>query len=148
MVQSTETNLREKLMKRTILILITALALNGCAIVDIYRQAKWDNNEYSLVNEVQTSAALGIDMCAYPKDVVYYVDHIYAKSLEFRNYTAEIDRNVEANKMGENLLAITKGLKDRYHSGDEPSQKYCELKMTTIQTSSSTIKRVLGAKPR
>lgn len=148
MVQSTETNLREKLMKRLILITIAALTLNGCAIIDIYKQAKWDNNEYMLVNDVQTSAALGIEMCAYPKDVVYYVDHIYAKSLEFRNYTAEIDRNVEANKMGENLLAITKGLKERYHSGDEPSQKYCELKMTTIQTSSSTIKRALGAKPR
>ncbi len=135
-------------MKKAILIAVTALALNGCAIIDIYKQAKWDNNEYALVNEVQTSAALGIDMCAYPKDVVYYVDHIYAKSLEFRNYTVEIDRNLEANKMAENLLGITKGLKERYHSGDEPSQKYCELKMTTIQTSSSTIKRALGAKPR
>lgn len=135
-------------MKRLILITITALTLNGCAIIDIYKQAKWDNNEYALVNEVQTTAALGIDMCAYPKDVVYYVDHTYAKSLEFRNYTVEIDRNLEATKMADNLLAITKGLKERYHSGDEPSQKYCELKFTTIQTSSSTIKRALGAKPR
>jgi predicted transcriptional regulator with HTH domain len=135
-------------MKKLIVIAITALALNGCAIIDIYRQAKWDNNEYALVNEVQTTAALGIDMCAHPKDVVYYVDHIYSKSLEFRNYTAEIDRNLEANKMAENLLGITKGLKERYHSGDDVSQKYCELKMTTIQTSSSTIKRALGAKPR
>ena len=135
-------------MKRLILITIAALALNGCAIIDIYKQAKWDNNEYALVNEVQTAAALGIDMCAYPKDVVLYVDHAYAKSLEFRNYTVEIDRNLEATKMADNLLSITKGLKDRYHSGDEPSQKYCELKMTTIQTSSSTIKRALGAKPR
>lgn len=135
-------------MKKLIVVAITALALNGCAIIDIYRQAKWDNNEYALVNEVQTTAALGIDMCAHPKDVVYYVDHIYSKSLEFRNYTAEIDRNLEANKMAENLLGITKSLKERYHSGDDVSQKYCELKMTTIQTSSSTIKRALGAKPR
>lgn len=135
-------------MKRLILIAITAMALNGCAIIDIYKQAKWDNNEYMLINDVQTTAALGVDVCAYPKDVVYYVDHIYTKSLEFRNYTAEIDRNLEATKMADSLLNITKGLKDRYHSGDEPSQKYCELKMTTIQTSSVTIKRVLGAKPR
>jgi hypothetical protein len=135
-------------MKKLIVVTITALVLNGCAIIDIYRQAKWDNNEYALVNEVQTTAALGIDMCAYPKDVVYYVDHIYSKSLEFRNYTVEIDRNLEANKMADNLLGITKSLKERYHSGDEVSQKYCELKMTTIQTSSSTIKRALGAKPR
>jgi PBP1b-binding outer membrane lipoprotein LpoB len=135
-------------MKKFILIAVAAVALNGCAIVDIYRQAKWDNNEYSLVNDIQTSAALAVDSCATPKDVTPYVDHIYAKSLEFKNYTVEIDRNVETNKMAESLLAITKGLKDRYHSGDEPTQKYCELKMITIQTSSSTIKRALGAKPR
>lgn len=147
-VQSTETNLREQLMKKFILIAVAAVALNGCAIIDIYKQAKWDNNEYALVNDIQTSAALAVDSCATPKDVTPYVDHIYAKSLEFKNYTVEIDRNVETNKMAESLLAITKGLKDRYHSGDEPTQKYCELKMTTIQTSSSTIKRALGAKPR
>ena len=91
-------------MKRLILITITAMALNGCAIIDIYKQAKWDNNEYALVNEVQTSAALGIDMCAYPKDVVYYVDHIYTKSVEFKNYTNDIQRNEEANKMTANCL--------------------------------------------
>jgi len=134
-------------MKRLIIIPLIFL-LSSCAIIDIYKQAKWDNNEYALVNEVQTTAALGIDMCGYPKDVVYYVDHTYVKSLEFRNYTVEIDRNLEANKMAENLLAITKSLKERYHSGDDVSQKYCELKFTTIQTSSSTIKRALGAKPR
>lgn len=147
-VQSTETNLREQLMKKLILIAVATLVLNGCAIIDIYKQARWDNNEYALVNDIQTAAALGIDSCATPKDVTPYVDHIYAKSLEFKNYTTEIDRNLETNKMADSLLAITKGLKERYHSGDEPSQKYCELKMTTIQTSSSTIKRALGAKPR
>ena len=148
MVQSAETNLREKLMKRLILIVVTALALNGCAIIDIYRQAKWDNNEYHLANEIQTAATLGIDFCGNPKDVVYYVDHIYAKSVEFRNYTVDIERNKEATVMADNLVSITKSLKERYHSGDEPSQKYCELKMTTVQTSTGTIKRVLGAKPR
>lgn len=133
-------------MKR--LILITALLLNGCAVIDYYRMAKWDNNEYGLVNEVQTAAALGYDMCAYPKDVVYYVDHVYAKTVEFKNYSTDIERNQETIVMADNLLAITKGLKDRYHSGDDVSQKYCELKMTTVQTTTGTIKRALGAKPR
>ena len=135
-------------MKRLILITIAALALNGCAIVDIYRQAKWDNNEYQLANEIQTAATLGFDFCASPKDAVYYVDHIYNKSVEFKNYTTDIERNKEATVMADNLLAITKGLKERYHSGEDVSQKYCELKMTTVQTSTGTIKRVLGAKPR
>ena len=133
-------------MKR--LILITVLLLNGCAIVDIYRQAKWDNNEYQIANEIQTAATLGYDLCASQKDVVVYVDQIYTKSIEFKNYTSDIERNKETTVMAENLLAITKSLKERYHSGDDVSQKYCELKMTTVQTSTGTIKRVLGAKPR
>ena len=133
-------------MKR--LILITALLLNGCAVVDYYRQAKWDNNEYQIANELQTAATLGYDFCSSPKDVVYYVDHIYTKSVEFKNYATDIERNEETVAMADNLLSITKGLKERYHSGDDVSQKYCELKMTTVQTSTGTIKRVLGAKPR
>jgi hypothetical protein len=50
--------------------------------------------------------------------------------------------------MSEELLAITKGLKERYYSGDEVSQKYCELKFNTIDTSTTTIQKSLGAKPR
>ena len=133
-------------MKR--LILITVFLLNGCAVVDYYRMAKWDNNEYQLANEVQTAATLGYDFCPSQKDVVYYVDHIYTKSVEFKNYANDIERNEETVKMADNLMAITKGLKERYHSGDDVSQKYCELKMTSVQTSTGTIKKSLGAKPR
>ena len=43
---------------------------------------------------------------------------------------------------------ITKGLKDRYDSGDEVSKKYCELKFNNIENSSGTMKTVIGAKPR
>ena len=130
------------------LIVVLALLLNGCAVVDYYRMAKWDNNEYQLANDVQTAATLGYDFCSDKKDVVYYVDYIYNKSVEFKNYTVDIQRNEETDKMATELLAITKGLKERYHSGDEVSQKYCELKMTSIQTSTGTIKRTLGDKPR
>lgn len=133
-------------MKKLALLSLVVL-LNGCAIVDIYRQAKWDNNEYALANEIQTQAVLGADKCG-TKEVLPYVDTIYVKSVEFKNYTSDIQRNAETQKMSEELLAITKGLKERYYSGDEVSQKYCELKFTTIQTSTGTIKQALGAKPR
>lgn len=133
-------------MKSLVTILL-ALSLSSCAVVDIYRQARWDNNEYALVNEIQTQASLGADKCG-TKDVVPYVDRIYVKSVEFKNYSADIERNKDTQKMSEELLAITKGLKERYYSGDEVSQKYCELKFTAIETSTGTIKRALGAKPR
>lgn len=129
-------------------LLSLVLALNGCAVVDIYRQARWDNNEYALVNDIQTEAELGIDSCADPKAVAPYVDKIYHTSITLKNYTKDVERNQESTKMSGELLAIIKGLKERYSSGDEVSQKYCELKFTTIQTSTTTIKKSLGAKPR
>jgi len=132
---------------KKLLVISLAFLLSSCAIVDIYRQAKWDNNEYALVNDIQTTATLGADKCG-TNAVVPYVNKIYEKSVEFKNYSADVDRNKETQKMSEELLAITKGLKERYNSGDEPSQKYCELKFTAIETSTGTIKRALGAKPR
>ena len=122
--------------------------LNGCAVVDIYRQARWDNNEYALVNDIQTEAELGIDSCADQKAVVPYVNKMYNTSVALKNYTKDVERNQESTKMSGELLAIIKGLKERYSSGDEVSQRYCELKFTTIQTSTTTIKKSLGAKPR
>lgn len=122
--------------------------LNGCAIVDIYKQARWDNNEYALVNDIQTEAELGIDSCADAKAVTPYVNKMYNTSVNLKNYTKDVDRNQESIKMSQELLTIIKGLKERYSSGDEVSQKYCELKFTTIQTSTTTIKKSLGAKPR
>jgi len=133
---------------RSLILALLMVALPGCAIVDIYRQARWDNNEYALVNNIQTEAELGIDSCADQKAVVPYVDKMYYTSITLKNYTKDVDRNAESIKMSQELLAIIKGLKERYSSGDEVSQRYCELKFTTIQTSSSTIKRALGAKPR
>ncbi len=134
-------------MKR-IAILSLVILLNGCAVVDIYRQARWDNNEYALVNDIQTTAELGIDSCVDQKAVVPYVDKMYSTSVTLKNYTKDVERNTESIKMSQELLAIIKGLKERYSSGDEVSQKYCELKFTTIQTSTTTIKKSLGAKPR
>ena len=134
-------------MKRLALLSLV-LVLNGCAIVDIYKQARWDNNEYALVNDIQTEAELGFDSCADQKAVVPYVNKMYNTSIALKNYTKDVDRNQESIKMSGELLAIIKGLKERYSSGDEVSQRYCELKFTTIQTSTTTIKKSLGAKPR
>jgi uncharacterized sodium:solute symporter family permease YidK len=134
-------------MKRLALLSLL-LVLNGCAIVDIYKQARWDNNEYALVNDIQTEAELGIDSCADQKAVVSYVNKMYNTSVTLKNYTKDVERNQESTKMSGELLAIIKGLKERYSSGEEVSQKYCELKFTTIQTSTTTIKKSLGAKPR
>lgn len=121
--------------------------LNGCALINAYRMAKFDNNEYALVNTIHTQAQLGVASCGTP-EVVGYVDSIYNKSVELKNYSARIPRNEETVKMSEELLAITKGLFDRYHSGDTVSTTYCNLKFNNVETASDTMQKVIGDKPR
>lgn len=134
-------------MKKLIVLAVLFL-LNGCAMVDYYRMAKWDNNEYMLVNEIHTDAQFAMDKCVSKQDVLPHVDYEYRKSIELANYSSGIARNEETIKMTSELLAIVKGLRERYYSGDEVSQKFCELKFTSIITNTGTIQKSLGAKPR
>jgi uncharacterized protein YceK len=137
-------------MKRLLLISLITL-LTGCAsinkLIDSYRMARFDNNEYSLVTQIHTLAQVGVTKCS-TADAPVYADTVYVKSLELRNYSASIPENKDTITMTIELLAITKGLKDRYASGDPVSQKYCELKFNNIENSSGTMKTVIGAKPR
>lgn len=137
-------------MKR-LLIVLALLSLTGCATVnklwESYNMAHFDNIEYSLVNQIHTQAQVGVTKCA-SKEVLSYVDGVYVKSVELRNYSASIPNNQPTITMTTELAAITKGLKDRYDSGEPVSQKYCELKFNNIENSSGTMKTVIGAKPR
>jgi hypothetical protein len=133
-------------MKRLALISLVLL-LNGCALINAYRMARFDNIEYALVNQIHTQAQLGVVSCG-TNDVYSQVDNIYFKTVELRNYSASIPRNEETVTMTNELVGITKGLKDRYASGDPVSQKYCELKFNNIENSSGTMKTIIGAKPR
>jgi hypothetical protein len=133
-------------MKR-IAIISLVLLLNGCALIDAYRMARFDNIEYALVNQIHTQSQLGVGACG--TELVYtQVDDLYFKSTELRNYSASIPRNEETVAMTNDLYVITKGLKDRYASGDEVSKKYCEIKFNNIETSTGIMKKVIGAKPR
>jgi hypothetical protein len=96
---------------------------------------------------VLVQAQVGVTKCG-TKEVLAYVDTVYVKSIELRNYSASIPENKATITMTTELAVITKGLKDRYDSGDEVSQKYCELKFNNIENSSGTMKTVIGAKPR
>ena len=133
-------------MKKLALVSLVLL-LNGCALIDAYRMARFDNNEYMIVNQIHTQAQLGATKCG-TKDVVPYVDDVYSKSVELKNYSSGIARNEEAVTMAENLLAVTKGLKDRYDSKEETSQKFCEMKFGMIENGTKLIQTTIGAKPR
>jgi hypothetical protein len=133
-------------MKKLFLIALISL-LPGCALYDAYVMARFDNNEYALINRIRTEAHLGAAKCGKP-EVVAVVDHLWATSVEFRNYTQSIPHNEEATKMGSELAEIVKGLSERYHGTEPVSMMYCTTKFSGIERNAVNIQNVIGKKPR
>jgi hypothetical protein len=133
-------------MKKLLLISLL-LMLSSCSIIDAYRMARFDNNEYMLINTVRTQANLGAAKCGTP-EVVQVVDNIWFKTVELRNYAESIPNNKETIKMSQELSEIVKGLSVRYHSEQEVSLNYCTIKFGNIEKNAVIIQNVVGAKPR
>jgi hypothetical protein len=132
---------------KKLLIILAVYSLSGCALLDAYFMAKFDNNEYMLINKIRTEANLGAAKCGKP-EVVSEVDSIWRTTVEFRNYTQSIPHNEEATKMGNELAEIVKGLSDRYHGTDPVSIMYCTTKFSSIERNAVNIQNVIGKKPR
>jgi hypothetical protein len=133
-------------MKKLILLAVISL-LQGCALYDAYFMARFDNNEYLLINKIRTEANLGAAKCGKP-EVVAEVDGIWRTAIEFKNYTQSIPHNEETTKMGSELAEIVKGLSDRYHGTEPVSMFYCTSKFSSIERNAVTIQNVIGKKPR
>jgi hypothetical protein len=138
---------------KKLLVVLAIISLQGCAAIQatsVYRSvmmAKFDNNEYSQINSIRTTANLGAAKCG-TTDVVPVVDSLYYKSVELKNYSASIPHNEETVKMTAELAEIIKGLNTRYHEKEPVSVSYCTLKFGTIEKNAVTIQNVIGSKPR
>lgn len=134
-------------MKKLLAVLAVVSSLSGCAIYDAYFMARFDNNEYGLINKIRTEANLGAAKCGKP-EVVGEVDKLYFTTVEFRNYGQSIPHNEEAINMGNELMAIVKEFRDRYHGTEPVSMFYCTTKFSTIERNAVNIQNVVGKKPR
>jgi hypothetical protein len=132
---------------KKLLVILAVWSLSGCALYDAYFMARFDNNEYALINRIRTEANLGAAKCGKP-EVIAEVDSIWRTAVEFRNYTQSIPHNEEATKMGSELAEIIKGLSDRYHGAEPVSMMYCTTKFSSIERNAVTIQNVIGKKPR
>ena len=132
---------------KKLLIILAVWGLSGCALIDAYMMARFDNNEYMLINRIRTQANLGAAKCGKP-EVAAEVDSIWRNTVELRNYTQSIPRNQEATKMSSELAEIVKGMSDRYKSAEPVSMMYCTTKFSSIERNAVTIQNVIGKKPR
>jgi hypothetical protein len=134
-------------MKR-ILIVLFAFSLSGCVLFDAYFMAKYDTNEYFIVNDIKTKAQVAEENCSNQLLVVTQVNELYIKALEFKNFTSHIPRNKDTDNMSTKLLTLTKDTRDYFNKAEKISPIFCKAKLQQIVKSADTIQHVLGSKPR
>jgi hypothetical protein len=133
-------------MKRLLLV-CAIFALSGCAVFDAYFMAKYDTNEYALINDIKTKAQVAEDNCSNNLLVTIQVNEIYIKSLEFKNFATHIPRNEDSIKLSDKLLILTKDSKEQFNKS-AVSTFYCKAKLEQIVKSADTIQQAIGRKPR
>ena len=134
-------------MKR-ILIVLFAFSLSGCVLFDAYFMAKYDTNEYFIVNDIKTKAQVAEENCGNHILVVTQVNELYIKALEFKNFTSHIPRNKDTDNMSTKLLTLTKDTRDYFNKAEKISPIFCKAKLQQVVKSADTIQHVLGSKPR
>ena len=134
-------------MKRLLLV-CAIFALSGCTVFDAYFMAKYDTNEYFIVNDIKTKAQVAEENCGNHILVVTQVNELYIKSLEFKNFTLHIPRNKDADNMSTKLLTLTKDTRDYFNKAEKISPIFCKAKLQQVVKSADTIQHVLGSKPR
>ncbi len=134
-------------MKKIAIILLT-FSLSGCALFDAYFMAKYDTNEYFIVNDIKTKAQVAEENCNNQLLVVTQVNELYIKALEFKNFTTHIPRNKDTDNLSTKLLTLTKDTRDYFNKAEKISPIFCKAKLQQVIKSADTIQHVLGSKPR
>jgi hypothetical protein len=133
-------------MKR-LLIALSIVALNGCALYDAYMMTGYDPNEYRIITEIRTDAYNAKQHCSN-KDMSEANAIIIAdKTQLFEFYEEQIPRNKNGINASKELNKIAQGLRVAYTKGSV-SPVFCKLKFESVEHSAQTIQHVVGKRPR
>ena len=124
-------------------VIVLAILLSGCSILNM---AKYNDTEHMLVNKIRTTAELAD--CENEYNMITTSYKLYEESVEFYNYNSVTPHNEETVNMSKSLLDISKGLKDRYQSGEKVNAEYCKIKLKTIHDSAKAIQYSIVRKPK
>ena len=134
-------------MKR-LAVLLSVLALNGCAVYDAFMMTGFDNNEYLLITQIRVDSSTYKTQCDNPILAPQNALAISSKTHLFEAYSEKIPRNTDGLAAAKKLNNIAQGLSLAYGSNPQPSVMYCKLKYTSIENSAAIIQHVVGARPR
>ena len=134
-------------MKR-LLIVLSVVALNGCALYDAYMMTGYDSGEYRIITEIRTDAGIYKDQCDAVEASRMNATALSHKTMLFQNYESQIPRNANGINASRELNKIAQGLKEGYKNPSLVSPTFCRLKFTSIENSAETIQHVVGRRPR
>ena len=129
-------------------LLALLLFLPGCAMIDAYFMAKFDPNEYLLVDEIRSVAETSPRYCEDRQTMEKVVSHLFLSATKLKNYSSNIPDNEKTVVMTDELYEEVYKLDKRYEAPDKISKSYCKMKLSIIEKSSETIQQVMGSKPR
>jgi len=132
---------------KTITVIFAAVLLNGCALWDAYFMAPYDANEYMLITEIRTNAAIYREQCANPVLAPVNAQAMANRTLLYERYEENIPRNENGLRAARALNEISQGLNTAYGKGPV-SPVFCKLKYNNIEHSAELIQRVTAGRPR
>jgi hypothetical protein len=127
-------------------ILLSVLALNGCAMVDAYLM-KYDANEYQLITQIRVNAVRFSKQCA-SLNAAGNAEAMAEQTELFEKYSEKLPRNVDGYHAAKLLNEIAQGLAERYTQPAPVSAVFCKIKYNSIENSAVVLQTVIGKKPR
>ena len=132
---------------KKLLILLSVFVLSNCAIYDAYVMARFDNNEYKLINDIRTKANLGAAKCG-TADAIVAVDDLYRTTIEFKNYAEYIPHNEEVVRLSKEFSEMARTFSEHYHKTPRVSTPYCTIKFGNLEQNAVIVQNVVGRKPK
>jgi hypothetical protein len=133
-------------MKR--FILIAAVMLSGCSLVDAYLMTKFDSNEYLMITQIRVMAQRSQKQCDNAMTSTGNAHAVSNLTELFASYSQQLPHNKESAKSAQLLHEIAQGLDDRYMKHEPVSTAFCQIKFQSIEHAAQLIQNVSANRPR
>ena len=131
-------------MKKLITVCVLSLILSGCDFIPQF----YDNNEYLILSEIESSSRLLYDECVdIHGDVIPRIETLYEVSETFRTYTFYQPQNETTTEQAAIIANNISELRLRYRQS-EPSEAYCQLKAEAVKMAAQRVLSTIGNKAR
>ena len=130
------------------LLLLIAVALSGCTVMDAYLLTHYDPNEYAQITNIRNQANLYKNDCLDMVKSSNNATAIAKSTQEFEFYSQHIPDNDDGYKMAKLINEMAQGLKKQYDTNSRVSPIFCKLTLEGIERSAELAQKTVGARPR